>query len=384
VRDELDVDSAKEIFDAMESRNRSSVLYAMHVFDLLQRDKLSPEVRNMISEKAGEVRVSSLSDLFNAEGVAGFRQTDEDVRQEDLITDIRETMSLDAYQEVMERHAGSVMAESHKSEVEKMELAKAIGLMSPEAPLTDRLEALIDDFSPDVSCYALKSAARLKKEQYIPAILRKLGNPSTREDAISALHKYGSTATRALEQGLSDTRLDPGVRRAVVEVLARIGTEEAAFTLSGELDQGGGELDNELIDALDRIRAQKGDLQLPARVARRKAFSFVHRYCRAFLELQELGPGPDTEAFRRRLERDLETLLSDIFKLLGLFYPREEVRKAYQNIQTGTSHSIAYAVELLDNTLKRDIRDVIIPLVEESSPGERQRAFQKILKTTQD
>jgi len=384
MREQLDVDSAKEIFDAMESRNRSSVLYAMHVFDLLQRDKLSPEIKNMISEKAGEVRVSSLSDLFNAEGAAGFPETAEDIRQEDLVTDIRETMSLDAYQELMERHAGNVMTESRKSEVEKMELAKAIGLMSPDAPLTDRLEALIDDHSPDVSCYALKSAARLKKKNCIPAIMRKLSIPSTREDAISALHKYGQSAMPALEENLTDRRRDLNLRKAVVETLARLGTREAAFALAEELDQGGGDLDSEIIDALDRLRTEKEGVQLLPRVAKRKVFSLVHKYCRAFLDLQEFVPREDNEAARRRMERDLETLLSDIFKLLGLFYPQEEIRKAYQNIKTGTRNSIAYAVELLDNTLKRDMRDFIIPLVEDLSPSERKRSFQKILKNSQE
>jgi AAA family ATP:ADP antiporter len=382
VREQLDVDSAKEIFDAMESRNRSAVLYAMHVFDLLQRDKLSPEIKNLISEKAGEVRVSSLSDLFNAEGAAGFPEKAEDIRQEDLVTDIRETMSLDAYQKLMEGHAGNVMAESQKSEVEKMELAKAIGLMSPDAPLTDRLEALIDDHSPDVSCYALKSAARLKKVSYIPAIIRKLSHPSTREDAISALHKYGQSAMPALEENLSDRRLDLNLRKAVVETLARLGTQKAAFALAEELDQGGGELDPEIIDALDRIRTEKGDVALPTRVAKRKVFSLVHKYCRAFLDFQELGHGESTEAARHRLKRDLETLLPDIFKLLGLVYPQEEIRKAYQNIETGTRNSIAYAIELLDNTLKKDMRDIIIPLVEDLSSSERQRIFQKILKNS--
>ncbi|MGB7295981.1 MAG: Npt1/Npt2 family nucleotide transporter [Candidatus Aminicenantales bacterium] len=383
VREQVDVDSAKDIFDAMESRNRSAILYAMHVFDLLQRDKLSPEIKNMIAEKAGEVRGSSLSDLFNAEGAAGFPEAAEDIRREDLVTDIRETMSLDAYQELMERHAGNVMAESQKSEVEKMELAKAIGLMSPDAPLTDRLEALIDDHSPDVACYALKSAARLKKERYLPAIIRKLGPPSTREDAISALHKYGRAAVPVLEENLRDRYRELNIRKAVVETLARLATEEAAFALAEELELGGGELDPDVIEALDRIRTEKGVVQLPARVAKRKTFSLVHKYCRAFLDLQELGSGEDNDTARRRMERELETLFSDIFKLLGLYYPHEEIRKAYQNIETGTRNSIAYAIELLDNTLKKDIRDLIIPLVEDLSPAERQRSFQKILKNSQ-
>ena len=383
VHEQLDVDSAKEIFDALESRNRSAVLYAMHVFDLLQRDKLSPEVKDMISEKAGEVRVSSLSDLFNAEGAAGFPQTAEDIRQEDLITDIRETMSLDAYQEVMEQHAGKVMAESQKSEVEKMELAKAIGLMSPDAPLTDRLISLIDDRSPDVSFYALKSAARLKKESYIPAIIRKLGDPATREDAISTLHKYGQAALAALGESLADSRRDLDLRRAVVETLARVGTQEAAVSLAEELDQGGGELEHEIVDALDRLRAQKADIELPAALVRCKIMALIHRYCLAFLDLQGLAPGVDNEAARRRLERELETAFSDIFKLLGLLYPQDEVRKAYQNIKSGSRNSIAYAIELLDNTLKRDIRDMIIPLLEDLPPAERRQAFEKILKKTQ-
>jgi ATP:ADP antiporter, AAA family len=382
VRKELDVDSAKEIFDAVESRNRSAVLYAMHIFDLLQQDKLSPDIKNMISEKAGEVRASSLVDLFNAEGSGGIAESVDDFRPEDLVADIRETMSLEAYQELMGRHAESVMAESQKSEVEKMELAKAIGMMSPDAPMTERLEALIDDPSPDVSFYALKSAARLKKMAYVPAIMRKLVNPSTREDAISALNKYGMLAMDALGENLKDGRLDLNLRKAVVETLARIGTPEAGFALVEELDQGSGELDPEIIDGLDRIRAENEEVQLPARVIKRKTFSFIQRYCRAFLDCQDLAPGEGSAAARLRMDRELKVLFSDIFKLLGLFYPREEIRKAYQNIETGTKNSIAYAVELLDNTLKRDLRDVIIPLVEDLSPPERQRAFQKILKSS--
>ncbi len=270
--EQLDVDSAKEVFDLMDSRNRSSVIYAMHLFDLLQRDKLTPEIKDMISEKADEVRVSSLSDLFNAEGCTVFPDSAEEVCREDLITDVREILSMDAYQELMRRHADRLTEDSAKSEIEKMELAKAIGLMSPEAPLTDRLEALIDDNSPDVSAYALKSAARLRNEKHIPAIIRRLGDPRVREDAIDALHKYGGSARRALEENLADSRRALPVRTAVVEVLARLGTQEAASTLMDVLERGTGELDPEIIDALDRIRTEKPGDPVPRPGGQEKDF----------------------------------------------------------------------------------------------------------------
>jgi len=108
-----------------------------------------------------------------------------------------------------------------------MELAKP----SPEdgkAPLVGRLGALLEDDSSDVASLALRSAARLRKAEHIPAIIRRLGDPRTREDAIDALHKYGETARRALEETLDDGRRPLAVRQAVVEVLARTGTQKAA------------------------------------------------------------------------------------------------------------------------------------------------------------
>jgi len=379
VTDQLDVDSAKEVFDLMDSRNRSSVIYAMHLFDLLERDKLTPEIKRMISEKAGEAKALSMSDLFNAEGCSGFPQTTEEVSEADFITDVREILSMDAYQELMKQHADRVMEESQQSETEKMELAKAIGLMSPDAPLTDKLGALIDDNSPDVSSYALKSAARLKKEKHIPAIIRRLGDHRTQEDAIDTLHKYGEPARRHLEESLIDCHRSLPLRKAVVEVLARFGTREAASTLMDVLERGTGELDQEIIDALDRIHTEKPDVPLPDRVAKRKTLLLVKRYCRAYLDLQGLEQGPESDASRRELERTLEATFSDIFKLLGLFYPHEEILKAYQNIKTGTRDSVAYAVELLDNTLKKEVRDVILSLVEDLTFSERRQRFEKIV-----
>ncbi|MDH4270516.1 MAG: MFS transporter, partial [Candidatus Aminicenantes bacterium] len=236
VQEQLDVDYAKLVFDTMDSRSRSAALYAMHLFDLLEQDKLSPEIRDMISAKAGEVKVSSLSDLFNAEGATGLPETAEDLSREDLVSNIREIMSLDAYQQLINLHADKVIESSRKSEIEKMELAKAIGLMAPNAPLVEKLEQLIDDDSPEVACYAIKSAARLLKEDHLAAIIRRLSHPSIQEDATGALQKYGRSAVGPLEKYLAAGGGDAGSRRAAVEVLARIGTPDAVGILTRELE----------------------------------------------------------------------------------------------------------------------------------------------------
>ncbi len=140
-------------------------------------------------------------------------------------------------------------------------------------------------------------------------------------------------------------------------------------------------MDAAIIDALDRLRSLKAEVRLPERDVERKTLALVQEYCRTFLELQGLETGDQSAEQRRQMERTLEALFADIFKLLGLAYPHEDISQAWQNLKSGSGNSIAYAVELLDNTLKKEMKDVILPLVEEMTPSERVQRLQKILRT---
>jgi len=380
VAEKLDVDYTKLVFDTIESKSRSSVLYAMHLYDLLEKDKLTPEIKDMISQKADEVKASSLGDLFNAEGASWFPDVDDDISQENFITDIREIVSLDAYQEVMGLHAEQLMEEGDKSETDRMEMAKAIGLMEPDAPLVKKLSALILDESPEVSCYAIRSAARLKKTEHIQEVIQKLDNPRTHEDAVSALKTYGHSAMSTLEEYLDDSEKDFQIRKAVVKVLANIGSQDAVRILLKELARETEELETEIVDALDRIRSERADIHFPAKLTQKVTLSIIKKYCQTFLDLYGMEPSDKNEVQRVRLDKKLGILFIDIFKMLGLYYPHEDIVNARQNLETGTPNSVAYAIELLDNTLKKEMKDNVILLVEDLSPGQRQQKFQRMLK----
>jgi AAA family ATP:ADP antiporter len=381
VEEKLDVDYTKLVFDTIESKDRSSVLYAMHLYDLLEKDKLTPEIKEMITQKEDEIKASSLGDLFNAEGASWFPDVDDDISQEQLIKDIREIVSLDTYQQVMGHHAEQMMEEGEKSETERMEMAKAIGMMDPDAPLVQKLEPLILDKSPEVACYAIRSAARLKKVEHIPAIIQKLDNPRTHEDAVSALKAYGHLAMSALEDYLDDSKRDIRFRKAAVKVLANIGSQEAVRVLLRELERMAEELETEIVDALDRIRAEKKDILFPTNLAQKVTLSIIKKYCQTFIDIQGLKPIEENREKRALLEKKMGIHFWDIFKLLGLCYPHEDIVKACQNIKTGTPHSVAYAIELLDNTLKKEMKDKVIPLVEDMQPGQRLQKFLRIIKT---
>jgi len=381
VAEKVDVDYMKLVFDTIESKERSSVLYAMHLFDLIKQDKLTPEIKELISYKSDEVRVSSLGGLFESGETTLFPMADNYMSEEVLEKEIEEIMSLDVYQEVMKDYVEKALKdESVKSETTKMEVAKAIGLMDFDSPLAQKLEELLWDESPEVSKYTLESAARLKRREYVPAMIKKLQSLLTREDASVALEKYGSKVVGTLEDYLGDSAEDIELRRGVASVLARIGTQEAADFLSWELSEGRGDITYELIDALDKIRSEKADIQFPQEIVRAEIMKETKKYYKTFIEFC------DSKSVGKKIEKDkdlaesLNVTLMNIFKLLGLIYPYEDIFKAYQNIKTGTKESMDYAVELLDNILEKETRDIVFSLVEDLPTEERVKRCRNLLK----
>ncbi|HYA48961.1 MAG TPA: hypothetical protein VEG35_04605, partial [Burkholderiales bacterium] len=379
--EKLDVGRAKLVFDTIDSRNHSSVLYALHLFDLLAEDQLTPDVKEALAEKSAEVRAAAVADRFEAEGTPQLLTVLDDMPAEEVLTEIPLIMSSAQYQEVMEAYFDKVRGELPGAEVKRMELAKAIGFMGPDSRLASRLPELIDDGSSQVSRIAMRSAARLKREDALPAIIRRLENVLTEPDAADALQKYGDRAASALAGSLQDRARGPALRRAAVEVLGKIGTPTAGLALADELADGPGDLDPAVIDALDRLRSEHEEVSVPPDTVGRKTLELAQAYCRTYLELQVLGRGAGAEDARQRLEGSLRATLADIFKLLGLSYPQKDIRTVYQNISTGRRHAVGHAVEWLDNVLKKDIRDLVLPLVEDLEPEEKARRLEKVLRT---
>lgn len=385
VAEKVDIDYTKLVFDTLESKNRSSVLYAMHLFDLIKQDKLTPEVKKLISYKSDEIRASSLGALFDAEETTWVPETDDYLGEEVLEKEIQEIMSLDVYKEVMEDYIGKVVLDKGiETETGKMEVAKAMGLMESNSTLVDTLEDLIRDESPDVSRYAVESAAKLKRREYVPAIIEKMLSPLTREDASAALEKYGSKIIGTLADYLGDSEEDIEVRRAAASVLARIGTQDTADLLSWELAEDGEDIENALIDGLDKIRYEKPDVRFSKEIVEPKIVKNVKSYYQMFVEHYDSKSKKKKDDINEVLPKNLSIALMDIFKLLELIYPREDIIRAYQNVRTGTKDSVAYAVELLDNILKKELKDVIFPIIENLSLEERVRRCRSLLKSFTD
>ena len=384
ITEKIDVDMTKAVFDILQSRERSSVLYTMNLFDLIKRAKMTPELKSLISIKGDELRARSMDSLLDVTGESLLPEIDDALEPEELDAQIREIMALDVYQELIKEKIGKATREKGgRAEVSKMEAAKVMGMMQPGIPLVKELKKLLQDDSPEVVRYAAESAGRLKKREFVPLLLDHLSRPATQESAVQALRSYGDSIVGTLKDYLSDPQENIRARQTVPEILAKTGSQKAADIMTMELAKDKTELETELIEALYRMRLNSPDIRFSPSGVQLKAVSLIKKCYLVLLQIHEVRGDRKKEMLLRDLENTLSRTLKQVFELLGLVYPQEDIIKAYQNILVGTKKALDYSVELLDNILKREIKELLIPLIEDTTLEEKARISRKMIKAAE-
>lgn len=381
ITENIDLDLTKLVFDTLESKKRSSVLYAMNLMDLLKTEKLSPELKKIISYKADEVLARSMDSLLEPGGVPPELDLDLALEQEDLGQDIEQVMSLDAYREAMRGYLERVSTDrSTETETSRMEAAKALGLMEPDPVVIRNLRRLLRDDSPDVAKYALESAARLRRREFVPLIIRHLGRAATREEARRALLSYGPGIIGTLKDYLSDREENLDLRRSIPDILAQTGTQRAADLLSLELKKKDEEVEAEIIEALHRLRIRNPRIVFQEELILPEVIRQIKQSYLLTIKLKEFKEKKDGWLPFQDLEASLTMNLKRIFELLTLIYPPEEISRAYQNICQGTRKSLDYSIELLDNILPKELSFYLLPIIEDLPLEVRAKKCQKLLQ----
>lgn len=381
VSETVDLNLTKMIFETLQSKEKSSVLFAMNLFDLTKNEKLSPELRKVISKKSEAIKASSMDSLLELDGEALLPDIMDKDDDQELSIQIKEIMSQDAYQDLMSHHIDEVVRDNTEtSEVSKMEAAKIMGMMKPSQSLILNLKKLLQDPSLDVNTYALESAAKIQKRELLPYIIKLLAKKQTQRSAAETLIAFGDRITGTLKDYLWNSNEVPSVRKTIPDILQKINSQKAADVLIESLMDIDPEIEDEVIESLYRLREKNNFLQYDKTNISNKIFQIAEKSLNKFIDISKSSLDAEKEPKLENLNRDLRRYLKQIFELLTLIYPKEYIITAYQNISTGTKKSLDYSLELLDNILEKDIKEMIFPLIEDSLFENKVAKIKNILK----
>ena len=374
----VDIDRARLIADTIQSKEISSTLYAMNLFHLIQKEKLSPELKEFLSNRQDELKARSMDSLLDVGGEVFYPDIEEVLADPEVETMVHEVMELDIYTIAMETQLGALMQNEAASEVERMEAAKLIGFLKPKPVILRCLSHLLQDSSLNVLIYALSSATVHRCPEHASLIIALLRNPMTRHEAQNALAAYGPGIEDILKIHLHDATEPLEVRNAIPDILACIGDQKAADILCAELSRGSEGLEQELVDSLYKIRSMHPQIHFKKKAIENIVLLSIRKIYAVYLAGIEshlpVEPSPSAPKWNSALEFKVK----QVFDLLALMYTFDDIVKAYQNILQGTHRSVDYSLELLDNVLDRDIKLFLFPIIEDLPPDEKTRRLKKL------
>ncbi len=246
---------------------------------------------------------------------------------------------------------------------ERIEAARLIAVV-PD-PFVDLLGQLIHDPADDVAREAIRSARTIVREELIDELMSALERPDLVDEATGALAAYGNAIIPEIEHRLGDDRASLDVRRELPSVLVRIASVEAEQALIASLLQADVTLRHRVIASLNKLRLLHPEVALdPATINLLLAAEIAGHY-RSY---QVLGPLKqrlkDDDPVLEAMENAMEQELDRIFRLMALLLPHVGLHDAYVGLRSSDELVRANSLELLDNVLAPELRQLLVPLLD--------------------
>jgi ATP:ADP antiporter, AAA family len=233
---------------------------------------------------------------------------------------------------------------------------------------TEALYTLLEDSDHRVASAALKAAGATGNIAYVPHLIGRLAHPRSRGAAAEALAKYGPAITGRLGELLCGRSTALQIRRQLPRVLKRIPGQGSVDALLRAIAQPDLSIREATLKALNRLREQDASLNFDDRFVTAQVMEEARYYFElraALAPVVQIQDGhPAANLLSRSIEERLDKTLDRLFRLLGLRYPPMEIHSAYLALKRRDSEKAAAALEFLESVLDRELKRVLLPLLD--------------------
>jgi hypothetical protein len=248
------------------------------------------------------------------------------------------------------------------------------------------LERLLEDPEPEVVSQAIRAVGALRKSRFLPSILQRLHDPALAADAISVLGIFGDEVIPALREALLDANIPLEIRREIPRALRLIDTPAAERVLMEGLLAPDTSVRLQVINALNLLHQRHPEFDLDAQMIDIALVAEIIGQYRSYQILNTLSQTLERDDTMLLALREVMTQrMERIFRLMALQYPHYDVMSIYAGFQSDNRLIYDHALEFLDNVLKAQLRDLIMPLIDpEVTDAERLHLADHLVGITMD
>jgi hypothetical protein len=258
---------------------------------------------------------------------------------------------------------------SRSAVVEDRQYAAELLLHSGSEDNISYLIELLHDPEPKVRHTAIKTAIKKHNNEVILALVENLASPFYGNQAMNALTLIGGKALAILDSSFYRSGQSTATMLKIVQIMGRIGGQRAKDLLWNKIDYPDKVVVSQVLLALGECGFKAGISQITRiKFAIESDIADISWNLSAIQEIGDLGQADEVKAaLRREIQNDIE----HIYMLLAMLYDTRSIQLVKENIESGTTEGTTYAVELLDVFLSEQLKQRVIPVLDEISDQER-------------
>jgi AAA family ATP:ADP antiporter len=360
IRNEIDSESSNKVIRSLNlTANYEPNLFEIFISDIFKDG--TNELKHFALNKAKEYNMLSLKPLIN-ELAKGSNDLELKKAAADTINSLDETDK--------KINDGDILYKMVKSrELEdRIFAAKILG----EIQFKDKLNLLTDlakDFHPKVRKAAISAIAKSDLPELWPRLVENLNQRDCVQAATSAIITIGERILPTLEQSFYKSGYTTETMLEIIRIYGIIGGTNSEEYLLKKINYPDGRIVKQSLLSLKNCGYR----------ASQEKRSNIHQVVEETISntlwnmvaLEKLQEDELSSNLKSALNHEVKENYEFLFLLLSLAYDPQSIKYVQENIESGTTEGIGYAIELLDIFIAEELKPKLFPILEDNTINDK-------------
>lgn len=325
----------------------------------------SPEIRDFAQFKMNELKGLSVSDRY----VISMNKADGEDRKN--IVNNSDILEMFSSGDISKTRLYRLCKSSNDED--RQYAAELLSNATGDENISFLIE-LLNDNSAKVRKTAIKTAQRKYNDDVINALIYNLSDAAFSLEAANALTLIGEKALPVLESAFYKSGQHTQTRLKIVAVMGRIGGKKAIDHVWGKIDYP----DKVIVSQVLLSLADSGFKAGVSQISRIKyaVETDIENISWNMAALGEVSEEHFGDQIKRALREEIDYDIEHIYMLLSMLYDAHSIQLVKENIESKTSEGVTYAIELLDVFLSEDLKQKVIPVVDDLTYSEKAKKLE--------
>ena len=320
------------------------------------------ETRDFAQRKMNELKGLSVSDRY----IIKHNLTQSQVADKNLLTRSELELVINSGGNITKTRIGKLVRSTHEGD---RQYAAELLQHTMTDENTSYLIELLHDHEPNVRNTAIKTSVKKSNPEVIRALIENLGDTAFSSQAAEALILIGGKSLNMLDSSFYRSGQSPQSLINMVQIIGHIGGQHAKEILWNKIDYPDKVVVSKVLVAL-------GEAEFKASFSQASRIKYaietdIGDVSWNLCAIQELGNEGFAKEVKEALRSEISNDIDHVYMLLAMLYDSKSIQLVKENIESGTIEGTAFALEMLDVFLSDQLKQRVIPMLDEVSDQEK-------------